>query len=142
MNYCSTESSTAWKRRRRRRKRVKNRRISAKESTRKNTTAATVQVTPPIAAAAAAARVAPIRTAEASPRAEREIRARRKDPARITAQRVTDMSRVRKRPPLTGAGRRARALHRRSLKRRVEIIDKQGQKGEGAGVEGTALRLG
>ncbi|KAF3843248.1 hypothetical protein F7725_002097 [Dissostichus mawsoni] len=43
-------------------------------------------------------------------------------------------SRVRKRPPLTEAGHRALAPNTSGLKRSREIIDKQGQRGEGAGV--------
>lgn len=102
--------------------------------------AVTAQVTPPVAAAAAL--VAQIWTAMPSSRAKREIRTRRKkNPAGITAQRVRDVSRVRKRPPLTGAGHRALALDRSSLKRSPEIIDKQGQRGEGAGVENAAQRI-
>lgn len=135
-----TENLIAWISRRPRRKRAKSRRISAKENKRKSMKAVTAQVTPPVAAAAAL--VAQIWTAMPSSRAKREIRTRRKkNPAGITAQRVRDVSRVRKRPPLTGAGHQALALDRSSLKRSPEIIDKQGQRGEGAGVENAAQRI-
>lgn len=98
-------------------------------------------VTPPTAAAAAVI-VAQIQRAMASSRAKRERRRRKRIPVGITALSANTQSRVRKRPLLTGAGHRALALHRSSLKRSPEIIDKQGQRGEGAGVEiaGTRLR--
>lgn len=96
-----------------------------------------VQVSPPIAAAAAVI-VTQIQTATASSRAKRERRTRKKNPAGITARRAIDESRVRKRPPLTGAGHRALALDRSNLKTSPEIIDKQGQRREEAGVESAA----
>lgn len=92
----------------------------------------TAQVTPPIAAAVI---VAQIQTVVASPRAKRERRTRKKIPVGITALRASVKSRVRKRPLLTGAGHRALTLDRSGLKRSLEIIDKQRQRGEGAGVE-------
>lgn len=95
----------------------------------------TAQVTLPIAAAAAAVIVAQIQTVIASPRAKRERRTRKKIPVGITALRASVKSRVRKRPLLTGAGHGALMLDRSGLKRSLEIIDKQRQRGEGAGVE-------
>lgn len=94
--------------------------------------------TPPIAAAVVT--VAQIQTVMASSRAKRERRTRKKIPVGITALRVSGESRVRKRPPLIGAGHRAPTLDRSSLKRSPEIIDKQGQRGEGPRVEIAALR--
>lgn len=134
---CFAENWIAWKRRRPRKRRAKNRRRKAKESIRKSRKVATVPVTPPTAAAAI---VAQIQTAMASSRAKRERRRRKRIPVGITALRVNSQSRVRKRPLLTGAGHRAPMLDRSSLKRSPEIIDKQGQRGEGAGVEIAAMR--
>lgn len=133
-----TENLTGWKKRRPRRRRAKNKRRKAKESTRKSRIAATAQATPPTAAAAVTA--TPIQTTTASPRAKRRRRTREKIPVGITAQRASEESRVRERPPLTEAGHRAPTLDRGGLKRTLEIIDKEGQKGEGAGVAITAQR--
>lgn len=100
----------------------------------------TVQVTPPIAAAAAVVLTAPrIQKAMASSRAKRERRTRKKIPVGITAPRVSSKSRV-KRPPLVGAGHAALTLDRRGLKRSPEITDKQGRRGDGAGVDTAAQR--
>lgn len=126
----------AWKSRRPRKRKAKNRRRKANENTRKSMKVVTAQVSPPIAAAAVI--VAQIQTAMASSRAKRERRTRKKNPAGITARRARDESRVRKRPPLTGAGHQALALHTSGLKRSPEIIDKQGQRGEEAGVDSAA----
>lgn len=122
-----TENLTVWKKRRRR---AKNRRRKAKESTRRSKRAATARVTP----VAAAMIVTLIQTARASPRGKRGRRTRRQIPVGITAQRTSNESRVRKRPPLTEAGHQAPTLDRRGLERTLEIIDKEGQRGEGAGV--------
>lgn len=124
-----------WKSRRPRKRRAKNRRRRAKESTRKSMRAARVQATP----AAAAAVIAVIQTVVASLRARR-ARKRKKSPVGITALRANDESRVRKRPPLTGAGHRVLATDRSGLKRRLEITHKEGQRGEGAGVHVAAPR--
>lgn len=104
-----------------------------------------VQVTPPKAAAVAAVAVvvvltvARIQKATASSRAKRERRTRKKIPVGITAPRVSDKSRV-KRPPLGGAGRPALMPDRSGLKRSPEITDKQGRRGDGAGVETATQR--
>lgn len=127
-----------WKSRRPRKRRAKNRRRKAKENTRKSTKVVTAQVSRPIAAAAAAVIVAQNQTAMASSRAKRKRRTRKKNPAGITARRARDKSRVRERPPLTGAGHRALALDRGGLKRSPEIMDKQGRRGEEAGVDSAA----
>lgn len=136
---CFTENSIAWKSRRPRKRRAKNRRRRAKESTRKSTRVVTARVTPPIAAAVIVI-VARIQTAVASSRAKRERRTRKKIPVGITALRASAQSRVRKRPPLIGAGHRALTLDRSGLRRSPEITGKQGQKGEEAGVEIAARR--
>lgn len=102
----------------------------------------TVQVTPPKAAAAAAAvivTVARIQKATVSSRAKRERRARKKIPVGITAPRLSSKSRV-KRPPLVGAGHRALAPDRSGLKRSPEITDKQGLRGDRAGVDTAAQK--
>lgn len=100
----------------------------------------TVQVTPPIAAAAVVVlTAAQIQKAMASSRAKRERRTRKKIPVGITAPRVSSKSRV-KRPPLVGAGHAALTPDRRGLKRSPEITDKQGQRGDGAGVDTAAQR--
>lgn len=131
--YCYfPENSIAWKKRRPRKRRAKNRRRKAKENI-KSRKIVTAPVTPPTAAAAVI--VAQIQTAMASSRAKRERRRRKKIPVGITALSANNQSRVRKRPLLTGAGHRALMLDRSGLKRSPEIIDKQGQRGEGAGVE-------
>lgn len=131
-----TENLITWKSRRPRKRRAKSRRRRAKENTRKSTKVVTVRVSPLIAAAAVI--VAQIQITAASSRAKRERRTRKKNPAGITARRARDESRVRKRPLLTGAGHRALALDRSGLKRSPEIIDKQGQRGEEAGVDSAA----
>lgn len=99
----------------------------------------TARATPPIAAAVAVVIVAQIQTAMASSRAKRERRTRKKIPVGITALRASGESRVRKRPPLTEAGHRALTLDRSGLKS-PEIIGKQGQRGEEAGVGIAAQR--
>lgn len=99
----------------------------------------TVQVTPPIAAAVVVLTAAQIQKAMASSRAKRERRTRKKIPVGITAPRVSSKSRV-KRPPLVGAGHAALTPDRRGLKRSPEITDKQGQRGDGAGVDTAAQR--
>lgn len=101
----------------------------------------TARVTPPIAAAAVAAVViVTVAQIQTSSRAKRERRTRKKIPVGITALRASGESRVRKRPPLTEAGHRVLTLDTSGLKRSPEIIDKQGQRGEGAGVEIAARR--
>lgn len=83
---------------------------------------------------AAAVIVTPTQT-RASPRVRGEIRRRRKKiPAGITAPTTSGESRVRRRPPLTGAGHRAPTPDISGLKRSLEIVDKEEQRGEGAGV--------
>lgn len=126
------------KSRRPRKRRAKNRRRRAKENTRRSMKVVTARATTP--AAAAAVIVAQIQTVVASSRAKRERRTRKKIPVGITALRASDESRVRKRPLLTGAGHRVLALDRSNLKSGLEIIDKQGQRGEGAGVKIAAPR--
>lgn len=137
---CFTENLIAWKGRRPKRRRAKNRRRRAKENRRKSMKVVTARVTPPIAAAVAAVIVAPIQTAMASSRAKRERRTRKKIPVGITALRASGESRVRERPHLTEAGHGALTPDRSGVKRSPEIIDKQGQRGEGAGVEIAARR--
>lgn len=117
----------AWTRRRRRKRRARNRRRRARENTKKRLKVVTARVTPPMAAAVVI--VTQIQTAMASSRAKRK-----KIPVGITALRASGESRVRKRPPLTEAGHRALAPNTSGLKRSREIIDKQGQRGERAGV--------
>lgn len=94
-------------------------------------------VTPPVAAAVI---VVQIQTAMVSSRARSERRTRKEIPVGITALRASNESRVRERPPLTGAGHRALTLDRGGLKRSPEITEKYGQRGEGAGVEIAAWR--
>lgn len=101
---------------------------------------AVAPVTPPAAAAAAAVTVSQIQRVMASSRAKRERRIRKKIPVGITALRASAESRVRERPLLTGAGHQALTQDRGGLKRSPEIIDKHGQRGEGAGVEIAARR--
>lgn len=101
--------------------------------------ATAARVTPP-AAAVAVVTVAQIQTARASSRAKRERRTRRKIPVGITARRASGESRVRKRPPLIGAGHRVLAPDTSGLKRSPEITDERGQRGEGAGVDIAARR--
>lgn len=93
-----------------------------------------VRVIPPMPAAAAM--VTRIQT-RASPRVKGEIRRRKKVPVGITALTTSGESGVGERPPLTGAGHRAPIS---GLKRSLEIIDKEGQRGEGAGVRIAAPR--
>lgn len=135
---CFAENLIAWKSRRPRKRRAKNRRRKAKENTRKSRRVVTTRVTPP--AAAAIVIVAQIQTVMASSRAKRERRTREKIPVGITAPRASHESRVRKAPPVIGAGHRALTLDRSSLKRSPEIIDRRGQRGERAGVEIAARR--
>lgn len=102
-------------------------------------------MTLPIAAAAVVVvavmvTVTQIQTAVESSRAKRKRRTRKKIPVGITALRASGESRVRKRPPLIGAGHRALTPDRSGLKRSREITDKQGQRGEGAGVDTAARR--
>ncbi len=144
---CSgfSENSIGLRSRRPRKRRARNRRRKAKENTRKSMKVVTARVTPPAAAAAAAVvvvvvTVAQIQTVTASSRAKRKRRTRKKIPVGITALRVSRESRVRKRPPLIGAGHRALTPDRSGLKRSPEISDKQGQRGEGAGVDIAAQR--
>ena len=138
---CYTENSTVWKNRRPRRRRAKNKRRKAKESTRKSLKVVTARVTPPAAAAvvAVAVIVAPIQTARASSRARRKRRTRKKIPVGITALRASGESRV-KRPPLIEAGHGALTLDTSGPERSPEITSKQGQRGEGAGVDIAARR--
>lgn len=131
---CFTENLTAWISRRTRRRRAKNRRRRAKENKRKSMKVVTAPVTLLIVAAVI---VTQIQTAMASTRARRERRPRRKIPVGITVLRVSDESRVRKGPPLTEAGQRALTQDRSGMKRSLEIIDKQGQRGEGVGAKST-----
>lgn len=141
MFFCFAGNSIVWKSRRPRKRRAKSRRRKAKKNTRKGMKAATVRLIPPVVAAVAviATRIQKVR---ASPRAKRKRRTREKIPVGITAQRVSGKSRVRKGPLLTGAGHGAFTLDRGDLKRSLEIVDKQGQRGEGAGVAAVALRVG
>lgn len=129
------------KSRRPKRRRAKNRRRRARENTRKNKRAVTARVTPPIAVAAVAVVVivAQILTVMASSRAKRERRTRKKIPVGITARRASTESRV-KRPPLIGAGHEALTPDTSGLRRSPEITDKQGQRGDGAGVDIAARR--
>lgn len=100
-------------------------------------TVARARVTPPTVAVVI---VAQIQTVTASSRAKRERRTRKKIPVGITALRASGESRVRKGPPLLEAGQRALTLDTSGVMRSPEIIDKQGQRGEGAAVEITAQR--
>lgn len=129
------ENLIAWRSKRRRRRKAKSRRRRAKENTRKSMKVATTLVTPLVVAAVVI--VAQIQTAGASSRARRVRRTRKKIPVGITARRASSKSRVRKGPPLTGAGQQALTPDRSGLKRSRQIIDTQGQRGEGAGARRT-----
>lgn len=121
-----------------RKRRAKNRRRKAKESTRKSKKVVTVQVTP-AAAAVVVVTMTLIQKATASSRAKRERQKRRKIPVGITGPTVSSKSRV-KETPLAGAGRRALTPDGSDATKSPEITDRQGQRGDGAGVTTTARR--
>lgn len=121
------------RKKRTRKRRAKNRR-KTKRNTGKGRRVARARVTPLIAAV-----MATQTQTRASPRVKREGRRRKRSPVGITALTTSGESRVRKRPPLTEAGHRAPTPDISGPKRSLEIIDKEGQRGDGAGV-GIAAR--